>query len=156
MMWSFWDVKYKHDLMHNYQTFQVSKIGKQLVISFSSTMENIDKIDLETRMLLKNKLSDSQIFAVCLSSREGLTNAIKHGHLSKADKTIRYTLTLAADRLIIEIEDQGDGFDWKKTCQKKPNPELDHGRGLTIIREYSSDFSYNERGNKLTMVFDKH
>jgi len=43
----------------------------------------------------------------------------------------------------------------EKNRKKKPNPELDHGRGLTIISEYCSEYSYNEKGNKLKMAINK-
>ncbi|MBW2220707.1 MAG: ATP-binding protein [Deltaproteobacteria bacterium] len=141
--------------MQDKNKFEISKSEKQLSISFSSSMDNIDRIDKETRKLLEKELSDSQIFAVSLSMREGLTNAIKHGHRSDSDKIIQYTLTSKEDKLIIEIEDQGEGFDWRKNRKKKPNPELDHGRGLTIINEYCSEYSYNEKGNKLKMTIHK-
>jgi len=133
----------------------VSKTSNTLSISFSSAMKNIDRIDKESRKLLEKELNESQVFAVCLSTREGLTNAIKHGHHSDSSKIIHYALTLKRDKLFIEIEDQGEGFDWKTICKKTPNPELDHGRGLTIIREYSSEYTYNKKGNKLKITIQK-
>jgi serine/threonine-protein kinase RsbW len=141
--------------MQDKNKFKISKSKKQLSISLSSSMDNIDRIDKETRKLLEKELGGSQIFAISLSMREGLTNAIKHGHRSDSNKIIKYTLTLKKDKLIIEIEDQGEGFDWKKNRNKNPSPELDHGRGLTIISEYCSEYSYNEKGNKLKMTINK-
>ena len=133
--------------------FKVSKAARRLSIIFSSTMENIDRADRETRLFLTDKLTDSQIFGVCLSMREGLTNAVKHGHHYDAGKIIKYLLTLNENRLIFEIEDQGQGFDWRKVCRQEPVPVSNHGRGLAIIREYSSEFSFNEKGNKLSVTF---
>jgi len=141
--------------MQDKKKIEISKSEKQLSISFSSSMDIIDKIDIETRRLLKDELDDSHIFALSLCMREGLTNAIKHGHRLDTDKITQYTLTIGEKTIIIEIEDQGEGFDWRKVRKKKTNPKLDHGRGLTIINEYCSEYRYNEKGNKLTMIIHK-
>jgi serine/threonine-protein kinase RsbW len=141
--------------MQDKNKFEISKGEKQLSISFSSSMDTIEKIDIETRRLLKDKLGDSHIFALSLCMREGLTNAIKHGHRLDPKKIAQYTLTIKEKKIIIEIEDQGEGFDWRKVREKKPNPKLDHGRGLTIINEYCAEYRYNEKGNKLTMIILK-
>ena len=141
--------------MHDKKKFEISKSGKQLSISFSSSMDTIDKIDIETRRLLKDELDDSHLFSLSLCMREGLTNAIKHGHRLDADKITQYTLTIGEKAIKIKIEDQGEGFDWRNVRKKKTNPKLDHGRGLSIINEYCSEYRYNEKGNTLTMIINK-
>ena len=141
--------------MHDKKKFEISKSGKQLSISFSSSMDTIDKIDIETRRLLKDELDDSHLFSLSLCMREGLTNAIKHGHRLDADKITQYTLTIGEKAITIKIEDQGEGFDWRNVRKKKTNPKLDHGRGLSIINEYCSEYRYNEKGNTLTMIINK-
>jgi serine/threonine-protein kinase RsbW len=141
--------------MNSQMKFEVSKDAGRLSIIFSSTMENIDRADLETRLFLEDELTDSQIFGVCLSMREGLTNAVKHGNHNDAGKMIKYVLTITEDRLILEIEDHGQGFDWRKASGKEPVSVSDHGRGLAIIDEYSSEFSFNEKGNQLKITILK-
>lgn len=141
--------------MPNKKIFDLSKSNKKISVSFSSSMDMIDKIDFETRNILKGEMDESRIFALSLCMREGLTNAIKHGHQLDTEKIARCTLTIKAKEIFIDIEDQGDGFDWKEISKKTPNPKLDHGRGLTIIKEYCSEFRYNDKGNKLTMIIKK-
>jgi len=133
----------------------ISKNKKTLSVSFSSSMDTIDKIDVETRDMLKGELDESRIFALSLCMREGLTNAIKHGHRLDPEKIVHCMLTIEEKEIIIDIEDQGEGFDWKEISRTIPDPQRDHGRGLTIIREYCSEFRYNEKGNKLTMIIQK-
>jgi signal transduction histidine kinase len=58
--------------------------------------------------------------------QEGLTNALKHGHASRADVTVRYR----PDELELEVADDGDG----------PVTTNGHGHGLVGIGERVSIF----------------
>ncbi|RJP82024.1 MAG: ATP-binding protein [Desulfobacteraceae bacterium] len=131
--------------------FCITREAGLLKISFHSTMENIDRADQESRIFLKNNGLQSEIFSVCLCMREGLTNAVRHGHKNDPSKIVKYSLARTGNRLIMEIEDEGDGFDWKRVRKRKPAFESDHGRGLMIIQNYFSTYLFNEKGNKLTL-----
>jgi len=74
-------------------------------------MENIDKADTESRIFLKKNKLQSEIFSVCLCMREGLTNAVRHGHQNNVSKIITYSLIRNGNRLIMEIEDEGEAYD---------------------------------------------
>jgi serine/threonine-protein kinase RsbW len=124
----------------------------RLTISFQSTMENIDRADQESRIFLEKSGLQSEIFPVCLCMREGLTNAVRHGHQNNASRIVKYSLSRTGNGLIMEIEDEGDGFDWKSVEKRKPDSDSEHGRGLVIIRKYFSTYTFNEKGNKLTLV----
>ncbi len=142
--------------MQKMPLFDISKQRNKLTIHFSSTLENIDLADEETRLFLMESRLEAAIFAVCLGMREGMTNAVKHGHQFKPDKVVHYTLMIRDDQLIAEIEDEGAGFDWRTIRKRQPVLECDHGRGLAIIQKYSNQFWYNEKGNKLFFVIDIH
>jgi serine/threonine-protein kinase RsbW len=124
----------------------------QLTICLQSTMENIDKVDFQTKVFLENHNLQSEIFSVCLCMREGLTNGVRHGHKNDSLKILRYSLTRTKKNLIMEIEDEGEGFDWRAFEKTEPVFESDHGRGLAIIRKYFSKYEFNEKGNKLILI----
>jgi serine/threonine-protein kinase RsbW len=132
--------------------FNIIHEPDHLKISFQSTMENIDRADKESRIFLKKNRLQTEMFSVCLCLREGLTNAVRHGHKNDVSKIVHYSLTRIGNRLIMEIEDEGEGFNWRVVEQMKPDFESDHGRGLVIIREYFSEYQFNEKGNKLILV----
>ena len=54
------------------------------------------------------------------------------------------------DGLYIVIEDQGDGFEWKKFMSINPSRAGEnHGRGIAQARAVSFDkLTYNDKGNK--------
>ena len=51
------------------------------------------------------------IFAVTLALVEVTTNAVRHGNRGDARKHVRITYLMSPDEILIEVEDQGEGFD---------------------------------------------
>jgi serine/threonine-protein kinase RsbW len=131
--------------------FKVLKGPSCLKISLSAALENIDKAGDETRKLLIARGIEDQWFQIILVMREALANAIIHGSCSNRQKIISYSLRMKSVCMIIEIEDQGDGFDWQALLRKKPNTTRVGGRGLAIMRKYFSDIEYNDKGNRLIL-----
>lgn len=169
----------------NNNQFHICETDDSITIMFSSTMENIDKTCEETTRFLveifkrfeffhsnnvkfeekylKQEVNYSEklrsnLFAIQLVMREGLTNAVRHGNSFNVAKLVRCYVKIDQNQmLIMEIEDQGEGFNWKKEQSKDIkdlDDDSDHGRGLVIMEQYFSRYWYNERGNKLTL--EKH
>ena len=94
------------------------------------------------------------LFAIKLAMEEGLNNAIRHGNRLDPRKTVQVDYEIAPDRLVIEIRDQGNGFD----PQAVPDPTADenlekpNGRGIMLIRAYMDEVSYSKDGTHLRMV----
>ncbi len=128
-----------------------------LKLHFSATLKNIDQADKETRKYLSLIGKDEYVFEILLMMREALHNAVERGCAQDRRKNVRYTLGLENDNLIMEVEDEGDGFDWRTHMKKAPEPGSDHSRGLTIMKRWSEELRYNEKGNVLilTINFDK-
>ncbi len=123
----------------------------RLVVQFSSQVNHINRVEQETRRFLEKNGLSAEIFPVCLAMREGLLNAVKHGNRLDPEKTVKYTLKVSDDILTMEIEDQGDGFDWRITGLNHPSEKSEHGRGIFIMKRYFSGVQYNDKGNKLTL-----
>lgn len=93
---------------------------------------------------------DKELFVLNLILREGLINAVKHGCRNN-EKLIIYSSVLIYNNVyIIEIEDPGNGFS-RDIPRRESGLDNPSGRGLSILRKYSSSFYYNEKGNKLTI-----
>lgn len=138
-------------------TFDVQQKTDRLDIVLSSSMDLIDRAD----SIVKHVMNDHGLgrlgFAVRVVMREGLTNAVRHGHHHDPAKLIHFHLAFGKDRLTMVIADQGDGFDWKTamaraTVENSDGTLRDHGRGFLIMGEYFDTWAYNEKGNVLTLV----
>lgn len=132
--------------------FDIHRTPNRLSIALSSTMANIDRAADETTAFLAHHGRQAQAFSVGLGMREGMTNAVKHAHHYDQTKNIRYSLEILADRTIVVIEDDGEGFDWRQVQAAEPILDAEHGRGLWIIRRCSSYFTFNNKGNRLTFA----
>ncbi len=95
-------------------------------------------------------------FAVRLAVEEALTNAFRHGHRALPRETpVTLDLTVGPQEIKISVEDQGPGF----TPEKVPDPTLDEnldkpaGRGLMLMRAYMASIDYNDKGNRVTLVY---
>ena len=132
-------------------SFQVMRGNDTLHIVLSSSLENIDRVDRETKIFLRQNGHEQEIFIICLGLREALTNAIRHGHHFELSKKVHFSLEIHGHRLVMEVEDQGEGFNWRAAQAKEPGLTADHGRGLAIIRKFFDAHGFNERGNKIVL-----
>lgn len=137
--------------------FETSKTEDSIEFTFSSTMENIDLVCAQVTDFLRSGINDVEqhIFPINLVLREGLTNAIRHGNSNNPEKIVKCLLEICdGSRLLMTIEDQGDGFDWEKQQSAELPGSDDHGRGIIIMDTYFSRYSYNEKGNILYLEKD--
>ena len=95
-------------------------------------------------------------FAVKLAFEEAIANAFQHGHRGlSGELPVRVTYDVTDAEIHIEIEDQGPGFQ----ADDVPDPTLDEnldrpsGRGLMLMRSYMTTVRYNERGNRVEMIY---
>jgi len=95
---------------------------------------------------------DKDIFGVRLAVEEGLINAIKHGHAGDTSKPVRVGYCADAEGVMVQIEDQGKGFDPEDLPDPldPENMERCCGRGVFLIRTYMTWVRYNDRGNCVT------
>ena len=97
--------------------------------------------------------SDRDLFGTRLALEEAVVNALKHGHRSDTNKsvTIRYSLT--PERVIVEVEDQGLGFQPSEVPDPTlaENLERASGRGILLMRAFMNVVRFSERGNRVTL-----
>ncbi|WP_161604679.1 ATP-binding protein [Roseiconus nitratireducens] len=96
----------------------------------------------------------ADLFRTQLAYEEAIVNAIRHGNQCDPDKTVLVEMTCEAERLLIRITDQGDGFDPASVPDPRDEDRLETpgGRGVLLIHEIMSEVAYNDVGNQITMV----
>jgi serine/threonine-protein kinase RsbW len=93
------------------------------------------------------------IFAIRLSLEEGITNAIRHGNKNSADKTVTIRCDVSEQRMRVEVQDQGDGFDPGDIPDPTDPDFLERpcGRGLLLMKSYLDHFEYSDNGRLLIL-----
>lgn len=85
---------------------------------------------------------------------EAFVNAVKHGNKFDANKLVKVTAEVSNTEARFTVEDEGEGFDVSSIPDPR-NPEnlfKTSGRGVLFIHNIMDEVTYNERGNRLTMV----
>lgn len=85
---------------------------------------------------------------------EAFVNAVKHGNKFDANKIVKLSAEVSTKEARFTIEDEGEGFD-VSAIPDPTNPEnlfKTSGRGVLFIHNIMDEVTYNERGNRLTMI----
>ena len=90
--------------------------------------------------------------AICLE--ELLSNALIHGNRNNKEKQIALRMRFDAERFILAVKDEGDGFDAQTYLEKIRNNQavIPEKRGLFITDLLVDELQFNEKGNEVTAV----
>jgi len=98
--------------------------------------------------------SQDAVFAIHLGLDEAISNAVQHGNCGDPDKKVAVEYCVTDEAFEITITDEGGGF----TPSELPDPTADEnlerpcGRGVMLMKTYMSQVSFNECGNRVTMI----
>jgi serine/threonine-protein kinase RsbW len=93
------------------------------------------------------------LVAVTLAVREAVINAVRHGHGGDTSKHFKMRYLVTPDEVLVEVEDEGFGFDLECVPDALAGWQ-DHqprGRGLFLMRSYTTWLSFNPTGNRVTL-----
>lgn len=90
--------------------------------------------------------------SICVD--ELLNNALMHGNDLDETKKIFVIMTFDQEKVTVSIEDQGEGFGYKKIVSEFTDnaDTLPAQRGLFIVHYLMDEMFFNDKGNKVTMV----
>jgi anti-sigma regulatory factor (Ser/Thr protein kinase) len=97
--------------------------------------------------------SRKDIFAIRLVLEEATVNAFRHGNQGDPNKVVRVGYVVTPDEVVVEVEDQGPGFDPALVADPltEENTTRVSGRGLYLMRVYTSGLSFSPQGNRVTL-----
>ena len=132
-------------------------MGNYLVqtVTLDSSLEGVDKgeaLVLDTARRLG--FDEDALHEIGVSARESLVNAVAHGNRYSVRKKVQLVVDESVERLVIEIADEGSGFD----AEAVPDPLGDDnllrqsGRGLLMIRAFMDEVSVTRREPSGTLV----
>ncbi|MFC1524111.1 DUF3365 domain-containing protein [Thermodesulfobacteriota bacterium] len=109
------------------------------------------------RELIDEKTSTQNLTNIRLALTEAFINAWKHGNNRNPSKAITIQMRQGND-LILEVADEGDGFDYHSVPDPTAPENLtrDCGRGIFIINNLASSVRWNNHGRHIVMSFQSH
>ena len=102
----------------------------------------------------RHGFNTNSLFATRLALEEALVNAIKHGNKLDPKKKVIVDAKVNRDRVEIEVEDQGPGFDRSSV----PDPTAEEnlckcsGRGILLIEAYMNSVRWSRGGRRVHLV----
>jgi serine/threonine-protein kinase RsbW len=131
-------------------------VGSQTVrLTIPAKAEYISLVRLALSGLSRlHPLSEEALGDVKLAVTEACTNSVRHGY-SEGEGTVEIVYELQPDRLVVEVADDGPGFD---PSGDRPTEEnlAEGGLGIAIIRAVSDEFEAGDRekgqGSRLRFV----
>jgi serine/threonine-protein kinase RsbW len=106
--------------------------------------------------LQEEGLYSSQLGYIVLAVCESVNNAIIHGNNEDAAKFVDIRLERLNNELLIEIEDEGNGFN----VQEVPDPteianiKNERGRGIFIIKNLADHVDFQNNGSLVKIKFN--
>jgi len=131
------------DLLENIE-FELPSAVSLMHIVLDYLMKRVEKLGVI-------KPEESNLF---VALDEAFVNAVKHGNKFDSNKLVRISATVSKQEAKFTVEDQGEGFDVKNIPDPLDPQNLfkTSGRGVLFIYNIMDEVSYNDRGNRLTMV----
>jgi len=127
---------------------------KNILLNVPSRISEIRRVSDGILDWLKSyKADEDTLFDIKLCVEEAVRNAIVHGNKSDEAKTVKVSYRLDGADVVIEVEDEGAGFN-KTTV---PDPTKDEnlmkgsGRGVYLIDRLMDEVEYNNKGNLVRM-----
>jgi serine/threonine-protein kinase RsbW len=141
----------------------ISECKTKLSWKLPAVLANVDQVCCAAvQAFSQYSVQQKDRFATELLLREALNNAVLHGCQENSLLSFSCSLTISEWGVIIEVSDEGTGFDWHKEPAVPPDDADDiflneTGRGQLIYAIYANSIQYNDAGNgvSLTRTFNR-
>jgi serine/threonine-protein kinase RsbW len=122
-----------------------------------SSSDILTLLESVARAMTEQGFLDRDAFAMRLALEEAVVNGIKHGNKYDPEKVVRVRARILDDQVLVEVEDEGPGFDPDQVADPlaPENLERSCGRGLLLMRHYMTWVKYDGRGNRVTLCKSK-
>ncbi|TCN72160.1 ATP-binding protein [Acetobacteroides hydrogenigenes] len=112
--------------------------------------------EIVVHFIKENDIPKALRYKIIVSSLEAITNSIYHGNCCNVQKKVQFGLERRSDRVVVIVEDEGDGFDYAKlpdptTPDNIENPD---GRGVFLMMKLSDYIEFNKKGNRVQLYFN--
>jgi serine/threonine-protein kinase RsbW len=131
---------------------------KRAEITLETQIESVDLAeDIALRIAAAAGFSEEDCHKIGMSVREAVINAHNYGNQGSRSKKIRLIIELAPDKLVLRVQDQGEGFDPASVpdpCQEE-NLLRTSGRGLFLMKAFMDEMEVQrtpQGGTDLVMV----
>jgi serine/threonine-protein kinase RsbW len=127
------------------------------LLKISSKIENLRKVEkLVDDLSTEFSISADVYGNILIATLEAANNAILHGNKLDEGKIVTILFKKESSKLIIIIEDEGVGFDYKNVPDPTApeNIENVNGRGIFLMEKLSDSILFERNGATVTLEFN--
>lgn len=124
-------------------------------LDLGSRFENIELVQVVLRDALQQLgMDEDTCHWVDVAVREAVANAIKHGNAQDPDKQFHVDLLIQGDNLVIQVGDEGPGFEPSQIEDPLAPQNLlrPNGRGIFYMKSFMDEIQYGARPGGGTLV----
>lgn len=133
----------------------MSDKASRTTVVITSECSHISEVQEQIVTAVKKKgCEEKAVFSIQLALEEALANAIHHGNCDDPNCQVTVEYTVDHQQLIVSIIDEGKGFRPDQVADPTLQENLDkpNGRGVLLMKSYMDEVTFNQAGNKVTMV----
>jgi serine/threonine-protein kinase RsbW len=128
----------------------------QKQISINSSVENLAYVEKEIEHVFETLDGKDDLFGnVLIAVTEAVNNAIRYGNSEDVTKTVRIGFSQLNNELIVNVHDEGEGFDYDALPDPTDPNNLEklNGRGIYLMRHLSDNLTFSNKGSSVEMIF---
>ncbi len=126
-------------------------------LKIASKIENLRKVEkMVDEISAEYKISSDIYGNILIAALEGTNNAIVHGNKLDENKMVNIEITKDEQKLKIQIDDEGNGFDYKNIPDPTApeNIENVNGRGIFLMEKLSDKIEFSRNGARVELEFN--
>lgn len=127
----------------------------KVCLEIGSRTENVELVQIAVKASLQQLHLDVETSqSIGTAVREAVANAIQHGNSMDPEKFVRVECCLDGDEVVIQVRDQGNGFDPKQVPDPLDPDNLmrPNGRGIFFMKKFMDDIEYSFESDGGTVV----
>jgi serine/threonine-protein kinase RsbW len=127
--------------------------GTWTEVRLSRSEEVVPALELVLAAMAASGFSAREQRDLRLALEEAVVNGLKHGNGSDPSKVVWLRYRVSSREALAEVQDQGPGFDPEAVPDPTAPENLERpcGRGLLLIRHYTTWVRYHDCGNRVTL-----
>ncbi len=133
--------------------YTIREEERSLTLNFSSALHRVSRAVKDILNFVQKFAEDIPAFNFNLVTREALNNAVIHGNSCNPERQVRVRVSVSENELILVVEDEGPGFNWREICEREFKGFQESGMGMKIMSGNGFELSFNDSGNVLTLRY---
>ncbi len=135
----------------------MNAVEPRVHLEIGSRFENVELVQIAVAASLEQLAVDAETArSIGSAVREAVANAIQHGNALDPEKRVEIEFGLEGDDVVIQVRDEGRGFDPEAVPDPRSPENLlkPAGRGIFFMKRYMDaiDYSFDPgRGTVLTL-----